>query len=396
MAALTRLKAWLGLSVREAGLDALEAAMASRRGTVGSVSVTQETALRHSAVWACIRLRADLISTLPVDVFRRVGNVQVEVAKPPLLRSTADRPLPEWLYSSQVDLDRYGNAVGIITEVDSLGFASRVDLVSAGDTTMRMRDGQIVEWKIGGKTYTPKEIWHERQFTVAGSPMGLCPVAYAAYSIGGYLSAQQFALDYFAVGGHPSGTLRHTTVPQVDPKTADGIKARFKAATSNRDIFVTGRDWEYTPAAAPEAAQAFLEEMKYGVPDVCRFFGVPADLIDGSIPGSAITYANVTQRNLQFLIMNLGPAVIRRETALSAALPAPRFVKFNTDALLRLDPAAASDKLIKEVAGRLTLPSEARALMNRAPYTDADYAEFDRLWPQKSVTPVAAQPSGGV
>lgn len=50
-----------------------------------SVSVTGESAMRHSAVWACLRLRADLISTMPVDVFRRSGGVQVEVTKPSLL-----------------------------------------------------------------------------------------------------------------------------------------------------------------------------------------------------------------------------------------------------------------------------------------------------------------------
>src|ERR1044072_1991473 len=37
----------------------------------GAVTVTNDTTMRHSAVWACLRLRADLISTMPVDVYRR-------------------------------------------------------------------------------------------------------------------------------------------------------------------------------------------------------------------------------------------------------------------------------------------------------------------------------------
>lgn len=50
---------------------------------VGSTVVTNETALRHSAIWACLRLRANLVSTMPVDLFRRVDGIQVEVPKPP-------------------------------------------------------------------------------------------------------------------------------------------------------------------------------------------------------------------------------------------------------------------------------------------------------------------------
>src|SRR5690348_10251994 len=80
-----------------------------RRSSGGKVTVTSETALRHSAVWAACRLRANVISTLPVDCYRRVDGWQVEVPKPPVLvNPSGDRiDITEWLYSSQFDLDRY-------------------------------------------------------------------------------------------------------------------------------------------------------------------------------------------------------------------------------------------------------------------------------------------------
>jgi hypothetical protein len=56
------------------------------------------------------------------------------------------------------------------------------------------------------------------------------------------------------------------------------------------------------------------------------------------VAGGNITYANVTQRNLQFLIMHLQPAMGRREDALTTLTPRPQFVKLNTDVLLRMDP----------------------------------------------------------
>jgi phage portal protein BeeE len=55
--------------------------------TRGTVAVNTDTALRHSAVWACLRLRANLVSTLPVKLYREMVGQQVEVPKPKLLVS---------------------------------------------------------------------------------------------------------------------------------------------------------------------------------------------------------------------------------------------------------------------------------------------------------------------
>jgi hypothetical protein len=38
---------------------------------------TQDQALRHSAVWACVNLIADMISPLPIDRYQRVDGVAV-------------------------------------------------------------------------------------------------------------------------------------------------------------------------------------------------------------------------------------------------------------------------------------------------------------------------------
>ena len=220
-------------------------------GRTGSARVTPDSALRSSAVWACLRLRADLISTMPVDVYRRVDGVQVEVPKPPILVTPGGEKvsITEWMYSSQVDLDRNGNAVGIITARDGAGRPARVDLQDLAHVSTRGNGSEILEWKIRNKTYAPVDIWHEKQYTLPGIPLGLSPIAYGAWAIGGYLSAQQFALDWFAADANPAGTLRHTTEETISNTVAQVMKDRFKIAVANRDIFVTGTDWEYTPAS---------------------------------------------------------------------------------------------------------------------------------------------------
>ena len=103
------------------------------------------------------------------------------------------------------------------------------------------------------------------------------------------------------------------------------------ASVADREPAVFGKDWEWTPAAAPEAADAWLNLQQASAVDLSRYLDVPADLIDAAVSGQSITYANMSQRNTQALVMSLGPAINRRERRWSRLLPRPRFVKLNTE-----------------------------------------------------------------
>jgi len=354
---------------------------------------TGRESLQASVKWACLRLRADLVSTTPLDVYRRVAGVQVEMPKPLILRAPGGAELEpeEWLYSSQFDLDDCGNTVGIIGQRDAMGLPALIELVPIETVSVRVRKGKKTV-VIDGKEYEPSEVWHERQFTTSGSPVGLSPAAYAAMSTAGYLSAQKFAAEWFSGSAVPASHLRNTS-RTVSAEEAAAVKGRFNSTVKAGDVLVTGSDWEYQMLGAKASEAAFVEHMRVSAADQCRYYGVPGDLVDVESSTGSVTYANVTQRNLQLLVINLGPAYVRRERAFSnRLLPQPRFAKFNTDALLRMDPVSRSNKLIAEVAGRITAPSEARALDNRPPFTEEQLSEFDRLFPTRPTVAPAKEP----
>ncbi len=167
-------------------------------------------------------------------------------------------------------------------------------------------------------------------------------------------------------------------------------KSNYEAAVRGGGLFVHGNDWELKPMQAVASQTQYIEMMGHGIPDIARFFGCPADLIDSAAGGSSVTYANITQRNLQLLIMNLGPAVARREHALSNLLSRPRFVKLNTDALLRMDPESRARTIKIKLDSRQLAPSEGRALDNLPPFTPDQLAEFDRLYGSPRTTPTGA------
>lgn len=351
-----------------------------RRLSRSHSSVTAETALRHSAVWACRRLRADLVSTMPIDVYRSIDGVSITQKKPPVFVTPGGDEVDwcEWTYSSQDDLDSSGNTVGVITARGGDGLPSRIELAAFEDVTVKGKGSRIESFKIGGETYSPAQIWHEKQHTRPGMPIGLSPIAFAAMSIGGYLSAQEFARDWFEGGGIPSARLKNTA-KTINPVEAQNVKDRFRATVGTGDLFVHGMDWEYDTIQAKASESSFLEQMQFGVVDVCRFLGVPADMIDAESTTGSITYANVTQRNLQLLIMNLNPALRRREAAFSRRLlPAPRFARFNRGALLEMDLKSRYEAHVIGINGRFLAPSEARTYEDLPPFTPEQLAEFPR------------------
>jgi len=355
----------------------------------GSVDVTPDKARTHSAVWASIRLRADLISSMPVQCYRTVPGTGLEVAvpTPPVLTIPAyhdageKQPIgiAEWMYTSQSDVDSVGNTFGIITQLDGMGLPARIQPVQVQDVTVAVRKGLLDHYKIGTQVYSPEQIWHERQYPISGSPVGLSPIAYAAASIGGYLSAQQFALDWFGNGAVPSAILKNSK-RTLDAAEAALTKRRFGAAVGNGEVFVTGMDWDYTMLGAKATESQFLEEMRYSLSDIARFFGVPADTIDAPSESGSITYANISQRNLQLLIMNLGPAVARRETALSRLTANPRRVKLDSDALLRMDPQTRQTVLASKISNRQMTVDEAREEDNMPPLTAEQIAETKNIF----------------
>lgn len=376
---------------RTAGLTASQyvAEATARRLGGASSPVGRDQALRNSAWWACLSLRADLISTMPVDVFRRVDGVQVEQTKPPIFIAPGGTECRwiEWAYSTQVDLDSAGNTVGVIVERDGSGLPRVIELADIDSVSFIGKGSKINKVRIGRDEYDPKQIWHEKQFTRAGLAVGLSPIAYAATTLRNALSAQQFAADWFSNASAPGGHLKNTA-RVLNKDEAAKAKESFKASVQAGDIWASGNDWEYTMLSAKASESQFLEQIDASAADVCRYLRVPGDMIDVPTKGSSVTYARIDQRNMQLLIMNLGPAITRREDAWSyGLLPRPRYVKVNRSALLAMDTLARYQSYGTAIDKRFLAPSEVRDLENLPPFTDEQLSEFAIF--AKAPTPVA-------
>jgi HK97 family phage portal protein len=196
--------------------------------TAAGVSVSTDQALRLSAVWACVRLLADAVSTLPLDVYRR-GERDPLPELPPLLRSpAAGLSLNEWLYAVMVSLLLRGNAYGIVTgRSGSTLLPAQVDLAHPDRLGVTVTPDGRVQYRLNGEELLPDDVWHVRAYTFPGSVLGLSPVEYARQTIGLGLAAEKFAGQFFA-DPVPTGVIYADRDPKVEG--AKALQARWMAA----------------------------------------------------------------------------------------------------------------------------------------------------------------------
>jgi hypothetical protein len=81
---------------RAAELTLAEVLAEDLPNTPAGVTVTSETAPKLAAVWGCVRLLADVVSTLPIDVYRTRSRDPVDPPLP-LVRPAAGMDVGEWL-----------------------------------------------------------------------------------------------------------------------------------------------------------------------------------------------------------------------------------------------------------------------------------------------------------
>lgn len=352
-------------------------------GYVGS----SDSAMRHAAVYACVRLIADTISTFPVDAYQGESPAQLseskKLTKPPILVKPSDYLSGvQWVHQVMMSLLLQGNAYGLISSSDRLGYPTQIDLIdpqwvsvskSNGDDTTptgrRIPSGRKI-FKVKGATLTSNEVWHCPGPMMPGDLAGLSPVKYAARVIGMGIEAEQFSLDFYRNGTHPTSVVE--TDQAITKEDADLIKQRIADATAGRGTPVLGlgaklRPWQVTPQDA-----ALLESQQYNTLAVCRLFGVPPEMIGAAMSGTSVTYANREQRAQDFLTYAINPWLARLEDAFSGLFPRTTFVKFDTKSLLKSDLKTRYEAWKIGIDGGWLEEAEARAFEDLPPLPDSE------------------------
>lgn len=341
-------------------------------GRAWSSNYGTERALGLIPLFASVRILADMVASLPVQVYRRNGGERIPQTFLPdlLFRPGARDDLFGWLHKLVWSLCLRGNAYGLIVNRDSMGFPTQVEWLFPDDVWVdEQMPTQPIYFYMGQRVPT-EDIVHIGWVVPAGKVVGLSPIQAFAKTIGVGLSATEYGLRWFDNGGVPPWTLKNlgkTLTPDEAEDTSDRLAARLRSGKP----LVYGNDWDFEAIAVnPEEAQ-FLQTIKANATLIAAIFGVPPEMVGGETGGSH-TYSSPEANTNQLITLTLRPWTVRIENRLSALLPSSLYAKFNLDAMIRVDTLARYQAHHIALEDGWKTRDEIRALEDLSPMSDTE------------------------
>lgn len=350
-----------------------------------STAVTTSSAMRLSAVFACLRLLSEAVATLPLDTFTRTDTARVPFPTPGFLRFQPPQ-CSRIDYMSQLVLSLLtdGNAF-VATPRNGLGEVLDLIVLDPYRVQVDKAKGRL-RILLDGKEYDPYwDIMHIPGMMLPGHLRGLSPIAYARETIGLGLAAQRFGQSFFENGALPGAMIE-----APGGMSDDGIRrlketwnASHQGVGNANRLGLLTEGAKLTKVSIPPNDAQFLETRAFQVPDVARIYGVPPHLI-ADASNSTSWGSGLAEQNLAFGQFSLRPWVTRIEVAHDRLLTTQGlpdvFTKLNLDALLRASQETRYKNYATGIKWKFQLPNEARRLEDLPPIPGGD--EFPAVEPQ--------------
>lgn len=363
----------------------------SYRSRAGSV-VDVDTALKIAAVWACVRLKAQTISSLPLhlrDQDNKIAhghNIYRLLHKAP----NADMGPSEFKEVISSSLDLWGNFYAQI--VRSGGRIISLEILSAEEMTVERTNSGVIQYVYKeDEVFSEADILHIRGFTLDGL-VGLSPIQYAAQTLGAQMDANDAADREFA-SGLKTGLVIESGERILQPEQRERLRRNLREyslpeKTNEPIVLEAGQKISNINGLKMNPADAQLLESRYfGIEEICRAFGVPPQLI-GHTDKASSWASSLEQTNMGFLTYGLQPMLVRIEQTMQRKLLSPSerdlyTAKFSVEGLLRSDSQSRAGFYASMLQNGVMTRNEVRALEN-LPAVDG----ADDLTIQLNLTPV--------
>lgn len=343
-------------------------------------AVTADTALKLSAVWACVRLRSQIISSLPLHL-RSIDNTSA--SKHPLHRILHDAPnadmtASEFWEAMIVSLDLWGNAYTLISR-NKQGQIVSLEVLDSSITTVKRDEAGEISYLVGNDTHHADEVLHIKGFTLDGL-VGLSPIRYQASVMGSQIDANNAAGHTFSNNLKAGGFLQ-TGQEVLTTEQRDKLRQNleFFAQPENAGKYMVleaGMTVSNNAVKMNPADAQLLESRYFGIEEICRAFGVPPQLVYHTDKASSWA-SSLEGMNLGFLMYSLRPNLVRIEQAitkklLTASEREKYKPKFSVEDLLRADSQGRSQFYMSALQNGWMTRNEVRVLEDLPPIAGGD------------------------
>ena len=358
----------------------------SMLSTASGKHVTVDSALQLSAVFSCVSLISETVSTLPLKIYQRKadGSRDVAVMHPlynVLCRSPNYEMTPSrFMLMIVASICLWGNSYVEIIRTASGRVISLNPLLPQNMVITRDKITKFLKYSYtesGQKReISEKNMMHIRGFGIDGV-MGLFKVQKARETIGAAQAAEEAAAKFFENGLQTSGLLSAEGKLTPDQREAIRINmGKFMGSKNSGKLLVLENGMQYHGITMnPEAAQ-MLETRTFEIEEICRWFRVPPFMV-GHLNKQSSWASSTEGMNMQFLTNTLRPMLVNIEQEIARCLigvaeSEKYYVEFGVEGLLRADSKGRAEYYASALDHGWYNRNEVRRKENEAPIPGGD------------------------
>ncbi len=324
--------------------------------TTSGKPVNERTAMQTTAVYACVRILAEAVASLPLHVYEYQDDGGKKLVHDhPLYYLLHDEPNPEmtsfvfretlmshlliWGNAyAQIIRDGAGRVLGLYPLLPDKMEVQRDDKGNIYYVYSRNSDENPMFKDYGNIKLKAEDVLHIPGLGFDGL-IGYSPIAMAKNAVGMTLACEEYGASFFANGANPGGVLEHPGVLKDPSKVRESWNSVYRGVNNAHKIAVLEEGMKYQQIGIPPEEAQFLETRKFQINEIARLYRIPPHMV-GDLDKSS--FSNIEQQSLEFVKYTLDPWVIRWEQSLQRALLLPGekgkyFIKLNVDGLLRGD-----------------------------------------------------------
>jgi len=341
-------------NLREPGDWLIEALIGGAETHAGK-NVSEEEAMKYSAVYACVRVLAETVASLPLKVYERDGDAKYADNEHYLYHLLHTKPNPHttsfgWREGAMAHLGLWGNAYaekqfdggGRVKALWPMHPARVKPYISErnGEKFYEVNVDPQNRWEEGNRRALPAErVLHIPGLSMNGIE-GISPIAVARQAIGVGLAAEEFGARYFGSGTNIGGFVKHPE--QLSDKAEASLRKsleQYQGLSKSHRVMLLEEGMEFQSVGIPPEDSQFLETREFQVREIARIYHIPPHMIADL---SDATYSNIEEQSLEFVVHTIRPWLVRWEQAINTSLfgatdRGRHFAEFSVDGLLRGD-----------------------------------------------------------
>jgi HK97 family phage portal protein len=365
----TRIGSWMQDGLRR--LAGIQYGIPSSYAEESASPVTFDSAMQISAVWACVKLIAETISSLPLTIYIKTDTGRMEAVNHPLNimfsgKVNRYQTKIEFFETVLLNLLTTGNAYCYIQRVGDR-IVGLLPLMSADMETTLLLDGSLVynhTTDTGMAVYAEKSIWHLK--LMGNGVIGLSTLAYQRNTLGIAQAAESAVTKIYRNGAKPSGVL---SMDKFLTKEQRGlVRNNFYTLSSGQEdrLMVLEGGMKFEPVSLSPQDIELLSSRQFQISEICRWYGVPSVMINDT-SGSTVWGSGIEQIVAGFYKLTLRPLMEKIEASILVNLMSPSElskyeIEFDFNALTRSDLKTRFDSYRVGIYGGFLKPNEARRM----------------------------------